>query len=58
MHDFLEILMMIFFFFEKNDDGGLSFFFFFLKVNERWANAPSLEYEFMSLGKNLDLIDF
>ena len=32
-------------FFEKNDDGG--FFFFFLKMNETWANAPSLEHEFL-----------
>ena len=31
-------------FFEKNDDGG---FFFFLKMNETWANAPSLEHEFL-----------
>ena len=58
MHDFLEILMMIFFFLKKMMTVVSLFFFFFLKVNERWANAPSLEYEFMSLGKNLDLIDF
>ena len=27
-------------------------------MNETWANAPSLEHEFVSLGKHLDLIIF
>ena len=36
----------------------VSLFFFFLKMNETWANAPSLEHEFVSLGKHLDLIIF
>jgi len=35
----------------------VSFFLFFLKMNEPWANAPSLEHEFMSLKKNLDSIN-
>ena len=29
------------------------FFFYSLKMNEAWANAPSLEHEFMSLEKYL-----
>ena len=37
-------------FFEKNDDGGL---FLFLKMNEPWANAPSLEHKSVNLEKNL-----
>ena len=32
-------------------------FFIFLKMKEPWANAPSMEHEFMSLKKNLDLIN-
>ena len=36
----------------------LFIYFYFLKMNERWANAPSMEYEFMNLGENLDLINF
>ena len=35
----------------------INFFFFFLKMNEPWANASSLDHEFMSLEK-LDLINF
>ena len=45
-------------FFEKKNDDGVLFFLFLLKMNETWASAPSLEHEFMSLGKNLDLINF
>ena len=41
-----------FFFFFKIDVDD-----FFKKMNEPWANAPSLEHEFMSL-KKLDLINF
>ena len=54
-------MMNFFFFLKKNDEGGLLFIyfkFFFLKMNERWANAPSMEYEFMNLAENLDLINF
>ena len=36
-----------FFFFEK-----MMIVVFFLKMNEAWANPPSLEHEFMSLEKN------
>ena len=36
-----------FFFFWKDDDGD------FLKMNEAWANAPSLEHKSMSPKKNL-----
>ena len=36
-------------FFFLND---VDFFFYSLKMNEAWANAPSLEHEFMSLEKN------
>ena len=31
----------------------LFIYFYFLKMNEPWANAPSLEHEFMSLEKYL-----
>ena len=64
MHDFLKILMMISFFFfffivvVEKMMMVVSFFFFLLKMNETWANAPSLEHEFVSLGKHLDLIIF
>ena len=68
MHDFLKILMMIsflfffffffFFFIVVVEKMMMVVSFFFLKMNETWVNAPSLEHEFVSLGKHLDLIIF
>ena len=47
MHDFWKSWLWWFFFLNDVD------FFYSLKMNKAWANAPSLEHEFMSLEKNL-----